>query len=148
MTKKEAQDSLRNTKVYVNGKSKNIQEKLFEIGVQWSTGSSIVKYTERPFLYIDHDLKMTHELDMEYFNNSPLMEITADYILNIQINEIPQFKPFDKILYKYKQHDFWKAGIYSHFRNNKHFIIGYGFMKDINIIPYDGNEDKLDKVTD
>ena len=35
MTKEEAKEMLTNTKVYVNGKSKEIQEKLFEIGFKW-----------------------------------------------------------------------------------------------------------------
>ena len=36
MTRKEAVEFLANTKVYVNGKSKEIQKKLFSLGHEWS----------------------------------------------------------------------------------------------------------------
>ena len=52
MTRKEINEFLANTKVYVNGKSKEIQEKLFSLGYSWIGGSANVLNTNRPFLYI------------------------------------------------------------------------------------------------
>lgn len=49
MKKEEAIAKLSNTKVYVDGKSKEIQEKLFEIGFEWADEKRKVFYTEMPF---------------------------------------------------------------------------------------------------
>ena len=51
MTKEEIKKFLDNTKVYVNGKSKEIQEKLFSFGYTWNWDNR-VKFTKEPFLFI------------------------------------------------------------------------------------------------
>lgn len=51
MTKEEIRKSLDNTKVYVNGKSKEIQEKLFSFGYEWSSSHPTkVSFDNKPFL--------------------------------------------------------------------------------------------------
>lgn len=52
MTQEEIDEFLANTKVYVNGKSKDIQEKLFSLGYKWYNGDIGVCHTEFPFLFI------------------------------------------------------------------------------------------------
>ena len=86
MTKEEAKRMLTNTKVYVNGKSKEIQEKLFEIGFRWiGFPEKIIKSENDPFLYIKNAI--THGEYMLSFKDSPLKEISAEYILNIKLDE-------------------------------------------------------------
>ena len=77
---------LTNTKVYVNGKSKEIQEKLFEIGFLWGgfSGNNI-SYTDAPFLFINN--RITRSSDMNVFNRDGNKEISAEDILNIKIDE-------------------------------------------------------------
>ena len=52
MTKEEINKFLEDTKVYVAGKSEEIQKKLFSFGHKWATGETEVDCTEAPFLYI------------------------------------------------------------------------------------------------
>ena len=86
MTREEAKKMLTNTKVYVNGKSKEIQEKLFEIGFKWRghTENYILNLNET-FLFIEESI--TFGWSMDSFKNSTLKEISADDIINSKINE-------------------------------------------------------------
>ena len=86
MTREEAKKMLTNTKVYVNGKSKEIQEKLFEIGFVWGGFSSNnISYMDAPFLFIGN--RITRSSDMNVFNRDGNKEISAEDILNIKIDE-------------------------------------------------------------
>lgn len=94
MTREEAIKFLSNTKVYVNGKSKEIQEKLFSLGFQWEYEGQQVLDTEKPFLFIWKDMNICHCNDMEYFtNNKTFREITVSDILSIVIDEL-KYRPF------------------------------------------------------
>lgn len=93
MTRKEIEKFLANTKVYVNGRSREIQEKLFSLGYEWRAGYAVVDYTNEPFLYIDEDMLLTNDNDMTYFSNNENREITAEEILALEITE-PAYRPF------------------------------------------------------
>lgn len=93
MTQKEIDKFLTNTKVYVNGKSKEIQEKLFSLGYKWSYGGTCVSYTESPFLFINKDMSLSWNNDMEYFSNHENREISAEQILSLKLTE-PKYRPF------------------------------------------------------
>ena len=94
MKREEAKKMLTNTKVYVNGKSKEIQEKLFEIGFEWNgcSGNNI-SHLSCPFLFIRNTI--TRDDNMVTFINSGLKEVSADYILNIKIDEELKLKDGD-----------------------------------------------------
>ena len=94
MTKEEIKKIIDNTKVYVNGKSKEIQEKLFSFGYRWPDGN----YTEvcnedDPFLLIYDDGYISNANDMCYFTEHENREISADEILSIEVTE-PSYRPF------------------------------------------------------
>lgn len=95
MTQKEIDKFLANTKVYVNGKSKEIQEKLFSLGYSWNTDSTgtDVCHTEAPFLFIYEDTSITMSSDMDLFYSHENSEITAEEILSLEITE-PTYRPF------------------------------------------------------
>lgn len=95
MTQKEIEKFLANTKVYVNGKSKEIQEKLFELGYKctWTKGNTSVVYTEDPFLFIYEEMFFTRSSNMDYFSKHDNKEITADEILSLELTE-PSYRPF------------------------------------------------------
>ena len=100
MTREEARQSLFNTKVYVNGKSKEIQEKLFKLGFKWYLYKK-VDHTDKPFLYLNEDENLSHGDDMEFYKNDKYREVSADYILNLKWDkEYPNFYPSiaDKII--------------------------------------------------
>ena len=93
MTREEAKKMLTNTKVYVNGKSKEIQEKLFEIGFKWSQHGSKISFLHAPFLFIKDDISYSN--NMQTFLESSKKEISADDILNIKIDEELKLKDGD-----------------------------------------------------
>ena len=94
MTKEEIRKFLDNTKVYVNGKSKEIQEKLFSFGYKWDRSNSTdVHNTEKPFLFISKRDGITHANNMTVFTEHENREITADEILSLEITE-PSYRPF------------------------------------------------------
>lgn len=85
MTKEAAKELLTNRKVYVNGKSKEIQEKLFECGFKWADGKVRVENTHAPFLYIEESI--LHGSNMVNFGMCKAKEISAEEILSIEIEE-------------------------------------------------------------
>ena len=93
MTREEAIKMLANTKVYVDGKSREIQEKLFSLGFCWTSGSKQVLFEEKPFLFLWKDVNIRYSDDMEYFTKNLFREITAADILSIVIDE-PEYRPF------------------------------------------------------
>lgn len=93
MVQKEINEFLANTKVYVNGKSKEIQEKLFSLGYKWISGCTEVNYIEAPFLFIYTDMSFTKNSNMEYFNNHKNREISAEEIFALEFNE-SDYRPF------------------------------------------------------
>lgn len=94
MTKEEIRKLLDNTKVYVNGKSKEIQEKLFSFGYKWMDGKSTeVHNTEKPFLFILDSGRIYYTNDMDFFIRHGNREITAKEILSLEITE-PSYRPF------------------------------------------------------
>ena len=93
MTREEAIKILANTKVYVQGKSKEIQEKLFSLGFQWKFDGKKVCHEEKPFLFFWEDMELSYGSDMERFTKKAFREITANDILNIIIDE-PKYRPF------------------------------------------------------
>lgn len=93
MTRKEIEKFLANTKVYVNGKSKDIQEKLFSLGYKWNNESTDINSIESPFLYIYKHSRITHGCDMCVFIEHKHREITAEEILALELNE-SDYRPF------------------------------------------------------
>ena len=94
MTLKEIRKIIDNTKVYVNGKSKEIQEKLFSFGYRWSvTHSTEVGHETKPFLFIYKDKDITYANDMCDFTTRQHREISADEILSLEVTE-PSYRPF------------------------------------------------------
>ena len=94
MMKEEIRKILDNTKVYVNGKSKEIQEKLFSFGYGWDCGNTTeVRNTDKSFLFIYKDRDITYTNNMCYFVGQKNREISAEEILSLEITE-PSYRPF------------------------------------------------------
>ena len=92
MTREEAIKFLTDTKVYVNGKSIQIQEKLLSLGFVWNSGTRTVLSPSYPFLFISGGF-ISRGDSMTAFTNNELREVTAEDILNITIDE-PKYRPF------------------------------------------------------
>ena len=59
------------------------------------------------------------------------------YDLVLEVPDEPQFEPFKKVLVRENDASLWKAGIYSHELDGKHFV-SWNYFKQC--IPYEGNE--------
>lgn len=96
MTREEAIKLLRFTKVYVKDKSKEIQQKAFELGFKWmysgADEAKMLNHLDAPFI-IFYTRVMEPCCDVEYFNFDDSKEITAEEILAITIDE-PQYRQF------------------------------------------------------
>lgn len=60
------------------------------------------------------------------------------------------YTPFEKVLVRYDKSDFWMATYFSNFDrgNDKEFLDANGLYHfESDILPYEGNENKLGKVT-
>lgn len=108
MTREEINKFLVDTKVYVVGKSEEIQKKLFSLGCKWCAGNTEVDCIEAPFLYIDKNHYLSHGRDMCFFTEHRYREISAEEILSLELTE-PSLEerfnpkvlqPFDKVLVK------------------------------------------------
>lgn len=93
MTKEEINKFLANTKVYVAGRSEEIQKKLFSLGYKWCSGFTGVEYTESPFLFIYPNMSFSRCSDMVYFSNNIKREISAEEILSLELTK-PTYRPF------------------------------------------------------
>ena len=101
MTREEARTFLSGTKVYVEGKSKEIQEKLFSLGYDWIDKRKQVQHEGKPFLFIRNDSLISHSDDVVYFKKeSTERELSADEIISIEVTE--PYRPFKS------QEECWK----------------------------------------
>ena len=92
MTEKEIYEFLNGTKLYVGGRSREVQEKLFKLGYSWLSNGKQVQFNERPFIYIN-DYNLTYGSDMNLFMYNEEREITVDEILQIEVTP-PKYRPF------------------------------------------------------
>ena len=100
VTKEEAKKFLINKKVCTKNKSKEIQEKLFELGFEWNDpndGTTIRQ--NKYFLFLHEDLKITYIDEKDFFDKHSYKEISDEDILNIKVNNLP--KSWETILYLY-----------------------------------------------
>lgn len=99
MTREQAIKLLRFTKVYVKDKSKEIQQKAFELGFKWmysgADEAKMLNHLDAPFI-IFYNRAMEPCRDVEYFNFDESKEITAEEILAINIEDEPKptHRPF------------------------------------------------------
>ena len=99
MTREQAIELLRFTKVYVKDKSKEIQQKAFELGFRWlysrDNDGVALEHLDAPFILFTG--KIMHPCcDAERFNCDDSKEITAEEILAITIEDElkPTHRPF------------------------------------------------------
>lgn len=115
MTKEAAIELLKDRKVYVNGRSKEIQEKLFELGWKWQgdpADTTVVKYETSPFLFICNSGYLGYSKDMLIFIRDTFTEISAEEILAIELIRIPEKHEGWVNLYKTKEKAIAAAKIY------------------------------------
>lgn len=93
MTQKEIEKFLANTKVYTNGKNKEILKKLFQFGYTPFDIQHEDEYNKAPFMFIWADKSIGHGCDIIKFKHGLKKEITVDEILSLELTE-PSYRPF------------------------------------------------------
>lgn len=135
---------LANTKVYVAGKSKEIQKKAFRLGYGWGNRGEIGKEIYQGkvlFLYFDKEGGISYGLDVDFFFATDDKEVTADYILSLEPEPECPFKPFDKVLVRDDDNHAWMPNFFSYKDDGCDYpfcmINGAEYRQ---CIPYEGNE--------
>lgn len=142
MKKEKAIAKLSNTKVYVDGKSEEIQNKLFELGFYWENYGKKRLCTDKPFLYINRNLTIEYGSDMACFKDNEFKEIKADEILSITIDKEHELKPFEKVLVRDNNMEEWRADFFSYIKRGAFPFITVGSCWAY-CIPFEGNEHLL-----
>lgn len=122
MTQIEINKFLADTKVYVAGKSREIQEKLFTLGYEWKEGGTEVTFTDYPFLYINGNHHISYGSDMRVFSEHEYREISFEEILSLELTE-PTYRPFKS------KEECWQEMI-------KHQPFGWVFSKNKEAITF------------
>lgn len=145
MTKQEAFEFIKNTKIIVVNNAEKLQEKLFEIGFKWPTPEQKIQHTDKPFLYISEDGGITYGLDIVTFRNSTKKILKVSEILEIKIDDIkiPDFKPFDKVLVRSWDEDKWKIELFEKYEASEIYPYKCLEFKYKQCIPFEGNEHLL-----
>lgn len=96
MTREQARNFLKNTKVFVEGKSKEIQEKLFSLGINWVIPSDTPKNCDGPYLYIEavgDKMYIYYGLfDSVFKETEDYRRVYAEDIINLSIDSYKPFK--------------------------------------------------------
>ena len=105
-----------NIKIYVDGKSEEIQKKLFKMGCRWAVSGRMVCYADSPFLYVDEDGMISAGNKMNNFVSKEYREVKADEILAMEKTEayksIDGFRPFMKVLVRNHSDEPWDVALF------------------------------------
>lgn len=145
MTKKEAFEFLKETKIFVDDNSEKLQKKLFEIGFKWSSGKQKIQHTDKPFLYINQSGGLTCGVDIVAFSNSTKKILKVQEILEIKIDDIKihEFKPFDKVLVRDDDELQWEIQLFSSYKPDKNYPYACLNFNYKQCIHFEGNEHLL-----
>lgn len=126
MTLAEAQEFVKNTKyiVWNEDESRQLQEKLFEIGCRWLHSGKTICHKKHPFLTIDEYLNIRYREKhaYTYFEDNKERFTETYKILNIEIEQEPKPKfdpktlqPYDKVLVRDNISCVWKARFFDRY---------------------------------
>ena len=132
-----------NIKVYVNGKSAELQQKLFEFGCKWKDGTRDVQYTDYPFLYVDEKGVILAGRWMDVFIAEEQREENVDKVLEMppvsEGDEACTFRPYDRVLGRDREDQEWYVDLFVSKGEEPYkyrcFRCSYKYC-----IPYAGNE--------
>ena len=133
---------LADTKVYVAGKSKEIQEKAFRLGYKWyCSNGDIPQNFDCSFLYFYKNGDIAYSRDMNYFMKHTNREVIADYILSLEPEPECPFKPFDKVLMREDNEFEWRPKLFSRvIMDEEYSYCSIDCFRFKYCIPYEGNE--------
>ena len=132
-----------NIKVYVNGKSAELQKKLFELGCRWYDGTKNVQNTDFPFLYVNQDGAIQSGSWMGSFIDMSNREENVDKVPEMtpvsEGDEACTFKAYDRVLGRDREDQEWSIDLFVRMGEEPY---KYECFRDLYkyCIPYAGNE--------
>lgn len=149
MEAKKVDSRVCNIKVYVNGKSAELQKKLFELGCRWYDGTRYIRNTDSPFLYVNQEgmILEGHWMDVFVFDSS--REENVDKVLEMtpvsEGDEACTFRPYDRVLGRDKGDQGWYVDLFVSKGEEpyKYRCFRYSYKY---CIPYAGNEHLAGKI--
>jgi len=101
-------------KIFVDGRSEEVQEKAFRLGYKWNVFSAQYACLDKPFLFMTHGGNIMYSDDYDFYIRQPYSSITVKDFLELPEPK-PNFKPFQKVLVRDDDHGEWNAALYSHY---------------------------------
>lgn len=138
-----------NIKIYVNGKSAELQEKLFEFGCKWKDGTRDIQSTDYPFLYVNQNGIIQSGSWMDVFIDVSNREENVDKVLAMtpvsEGDEACTFKAYDRVLGRDKGDQEWYIDLFVSKGEEpyKYRCFRYSYKY---CIPYAGNEHLVGKI--
>lgn len=136
-----------NIKVYVNGKSAELQEKLFDFGCKWKDGTRNVQNTDFPFLYVNQEGIIQSGSWMGSFIDMSNREENVDKVLEMshESKEECEFTDYDLVLGRDRENQEWNIDFFVKLGEEPYkyecFRDSYKYC-----IPYIGNEHLAGKI--
>lgn len=138
-----------NIKVYVDGKSAELQKKLFELGCKWYDGTRNVQNTDFPFLYVNQEGAIQSGSWMGSFVDMSNREENVDKVLAMtpisEDDEACQFSAYDRVLVRDREDQQWSIDLFVRMVEGSY---KYECFRDSYkcCIPYAGNEHLAGKI--
>lgn len=132
-----------NIKVYVNGKSDELQKKLFELGCRWYDGTKNVQNANFPFLYVNQEGAIQSGSWMGSFIEMSNREENVDKVLEMtpvsEGDKACTFKAYDRVLGRDREDQEWSIDLFVRMGEEPY---KYECFRDLYkyCIPYAGNE--------
>jgi hypothetical protein len=116
---------------YSEEETKEVQEKLFEIGYYWRD-SKKVKPKEFLLLTGDNEIYTCNNNFYYWINKEEYEEISASEIISIKIKKFDPstLQSFDKVLVRSNKNDIWRCSLFSHIQDSEGFCyqcVSYGW---------------------
>lgn len=149
MEAKKVDSRVCNIKIYVNGKSVELQKKLFELGCKWGDGTRNTQSTDYPFLYVDEkgEIRAGHWMDI--FIGEEQREENVDKVLAMtpisKDDEACPFSAYDRVLGRDREGQEWCVDLFASKGEEpyKYRCFRYSYKY---CIPYAGNEHLAGKI--
>lgn len=136
-------ERIKNIKIYVDGRSAEIQKVLFALGAKWTLGGTKVENYGEQFLFVDDSGKIRWSDTVSEYFKSENREVKADEILSWKpVKPKPVLKPFDRVLVRDVEEAKWNLSFYGYEGDDGEFYVSNGSTWN-QCIPYDGNEHLL-----
>lgn len=146
---------LANKKLYVGSRWSEVVEKISRLGLKWRYGHQREQHNKFPFIFTSldangKDILVNLDADLSIFINSYYREISVEEFLSTEEKKDVVLQPFQKVLVRDTCQGKWTAAFFSHIERDIKTDYPYRCAGGVfaEAIPYEGNEDKLGKVTE